>query len=46
MRKNGTNNVIGFSDADWADNYDKKSTIDFYTFVGGNLMTWKSKKKI
>ncbi|XP_048226878.1 uncharacterized mitochondrial protein AtMg00810-like [Ricinus communis] len=44
MRNN--NNAItitGFSDADWAGSCDRKSTSGFCTFVGGNLVTWKSK---
>jgi Reverse transcriptase (RNA-dependent DNA polymerase) len=45
MRKNDSNDVIGFSDADWAGSYDRKSTTGFCTFVGGNLVTWKSKKQ-
>jgi hypothetical protein len=42
--KNGSNNVIDFSDADWAGSCDRKSTTGFCTFVGGNLVTWKNKK--
>ncbi|XP_078160139.1 uncharacterized protein LOC144555617 [Carex rostrata] len=45
MRKNNTNDVVGFSDADWAGSCDRKSTTGFCTFVGGNLVTWKSKKQ-
>jgi hypothetical protein len=45
MRKNGSNDVVGFSDADWARSCDRKSTTGFCTFVGGNLVTWKSKKQ-
>jgi hypothetical protein len=37
MRKNGSNDVVGFSNADWAGICDRKSTTDFCTFVGGNL---------
>jgi hypothetical protein len=44
-KKNGTNDVVGFSDADWAGSCDRKSTTGFCTFVGGNLVTWKSKKQ-
>jgi Reverse transcriptase (RNA-dependent DNA polymerase) len=39
MRKNESNDVVGFSDADWAGSCDRKSTTDFCTFVGGNLVT-------
>jgi hypothetical protein len=45
MKKNITNNVVGFSDADWAGICDRKSTTGFCTFVGKNLVTWKSKKQ-
>jgi hypothetical protein len=44
MKKNITNNVVGFSDTDWAGICDRKSTTGFCTFVGKNLVTWKSKK--
>jgi hypothetical protein len=44
-KKNLSNNVYGYSDTDWAENYDTKSTIDFCTFVGGNLVKWQSKKQ-
>jgi hypothetical protein len=39
MRKNGSNNVIGFSDVDWVGSCDRKSTTGFCTFVGDNLVT-------
>jgi hypothetical protein len=45
MRKNTTNTIVGYSDADWAGSYDRKSTTGYCTFVGGNLVTWKSKKQ-
>ncbi|RVW24807.1 Retrovirus-related Pol polyprotein from transposon TNT 1-94 [Vitis vinifera] len=33
-------------DADWAGNIsDRKSTSGYFTFVGGNLVTWRSKKQ-
>jgi len=35
-----------FTDADWArSNMDRKSTSGYCTFVGGNLVTCKSKKQ-
>jgi len=44
--KNDHLNIIGYTDADWArDLTDKKSTSGYFTFVGGNLVTWKSKKQ-
>ncbi|XP_042023110.1 uncharacterized mitochondrial protein AtMg00810-like [Salvia splendens] len=38
--------IQGFTDADWAGNpNDRKSTEGYFTFVGGNLVTWRSKKQ-
>ena len=38
--------IHGFTDADWAGNpNDRKSTAGYFTFVGGNLVTWRSKKQ-
>ncbi|CAN6697739.1 unnamed protein product [Malus baccata var. baccata] len=38
--------VEGFTDADWAsDVIDRRSTSRYFTFVGGNLVTWRSKKQ-
>jgi hypothetical protein len=45
MKRNNTNAICDYSDADWAGSFDRKSTIGFYTFVGGNLVTWKNKKQ-
>jgi hypothetical protein len=37
--------VKGYTDADWVRNiFDRKSTLRYFTFVGGNLVTWRSKK--
>ncbi|RVW83709.1 Retrovirus-related Pol polyprotein from transposon TNT 1-94 [Vitis vinifera] len=36
----------GYTDADWAENIsDRKSTSGYFTFVGVNLVTWRSKKQ-
>ncbi|GKA34368.1 putative RNA-directed DNA polymerase [Tanacetum coccineum] len=44
--KNQDHQVSGFTDADWAgDRSDGKSTSGYFTFVGGNLVTWRSKKQ-
>ena len=37
-------NIEGYTDADWATSSDKKLTSRYFTFVGGNLITWRSKK--
>ncbi|WKA05108.1 hypothetical protein VitviT2T_023093 [Vitis vinifera] len=35
-----------YTDADWAGTVDdRRSTSSYFTFVGGNLVTWKSKKQ-
>ena len=44
--KNEPLEITGYADVDWAGNiFDKKSTSDYFTFVGGNLVTWRSKKQ-
>ncbi|KAB2614533.1 hypothetical protein D8674_039240 [Pyrus ussuriensis x Pyrus communis] len=46
MEKNESTEITGYCDADWAGNsIDRKSTTGYCTFVGGNLVTWKSKKQ-
>ena len=38
--------VEAYTDANWADSItDRRSTTGYCTFVGGNLVTWKSKKQ-
>ena len=35
-----------YTDADWAGAiYDRRSTSEYFTFVSGNLFTWRSKKQ-
>ena len=39
-------NIEGYTYSDWAGNIlDRKSTSGYFTFVGGNLVTWMSKKQ-
>ena len=35
----------GYSDADWVGSSNRKSTSGYFTFIGGNLVTWRSKKQ-
>ncbi|CAL9006009.1 unnamed protein product, partial [Prunus brigantina] len=44
--KNGDLEVVGYTDADWAGSItDRRSTSGYFTFVGGNLITWQRKKQ-
>ncbi|CAO2841169.1 unnamed protein product [Amaranthus hypochondriacus] len=44
--RNGHLRLQAYTDADWAgDRDDRKSTSGYFTLVGGNLVTWKSKKQ-
>jgi Reverse transcriptase (RNA-dependent DNA polymerase) len=46
FKKNEYLNVEGYCDSDWASCADdKKSTSGYCMFVGGNLVSWKSKKQ-
>ena len=46
FRNRGHIQVEAYTDADWAGNInDRKSTSAYCTFVGGNLVTWRSKKQ-
>jgi hypothetical protein len=46
FRKNGHLNIEGYCDSDWASFADdRKSTSGYCIFVGGNLISWKSKKQ-
>ncbi|KAL5545752.1 hypothetical protein UlMin_005439 [Ulmus minor] len=45
-KKENFQNVVTYTDADWAGSIDnQRSTFGYFTFVGGNLVTWRSKKQ-
>ena len=38
--------VKGYTDADWVGSIeDRRSTLGYFMFVGGNMVTWRSKKQ-
>ena len=42
----GNVQIEGYMNADWAGSVtDRRSTSGYCTFVGGNLVTWRSKKQ-
>lgn len=47
LKKHGHLDIHGLTDFDWAGrNTDRRSTSGYFTFVGVNLVTWRSKKKV
>ena len=45
FRKHGYMEIKGYTDVDWAGNItDRRVTSRYFTFVAGNLVTWRSKK--
>lgn len=46
FRNNGNLDIKAYTDADWAGSpVDRKSTSGYFVLVGGNLVTWRSKKQ-
>ncbi|CAL8162688.1 unnamed protein product [Prunus armeniaca] len=44
--KNGNLKVVGYTYVDWASSITNRcSTSSYFTFMGGNLVTWRSKKQ-
>ena len=44
--ENDNLDLLAYTDAEWAgDRDDRKSTSGYFILVGGNLVTWKSKKQ-
>ncbi|KAL6321854.1 hypothetical protein AAG906_035555 [Vitis piasezkii] len=47
VSRRGHLQVEAFTDANWAGSVvDERSTSGYYTFVGGNLVTWRSKNRM
>lgn len=45
LAKNDHLEIKGYTDAGWAGAMDRRSISGYFTFVGGNLVTWRSKKQ-
>ena len=46
LKKNrGHTQIVGYCDTNWVDSSaDRRSTLGYYVFIRGNLISWKSKK--
>ena len=46
FKKNDHLDLMAYTDADWTGDWDnRKSTSGYFTLLGGNLVTWRSKKQ-
>ncbi|XP_074344458.1 secreted RxLR effector protein 161-like [Apium graveolens] len=45
FKRRGNLQIEVYTDADWAGSADARSTSGYCTFIGGNLVTWRSKKQ-
>jgi len=46
LSRHGHLDIVGYTDSDFAGSkLDRKSTSGYVSFVGGNLVTWRSKKQ-
>jgi hypothetical protein len=39
MKNNNFNEIYDYIDADWAENFDRKSITDYCTFINKNIVT-------